>query len=316
MFTRLSLPTPFQVGPVNAYIAGRTVVDPGPESEEAWAALVDALEARDLTTGDVEQVVITHPHPDHFGSASRLRDAGASVVASPTAAEIMADFAARLDYEQSFFDEFFQHCGMADSTAETTTDLPQVFLHYAPDVETDRRVADGDPLEVAGRTLSAVAVEGHAPGELLFAFDDDGNRTALVGDHVLPDHTPNPFLQPPPEPGGERPHVVPRYNRSLDRLADDDYDRFLPGHGEPIADPAGRIGEIRDAHERRTDEVRSIVDGPTTPVEVMEELFGDLPVTEYFSGISEAVGHLDVLLDRGHVTVTKRGGLLVYEPAE
>ncbi|MEA5407382.1 hypothetical protein VB773_07255 [Haloarculaceae archaeon H-GB2-1] len=56
-----------------------------------------------------------------------------------------------------------------------------------------------------------------------------------------------------------------------------------------------------------------LLDGPTTPVEVMEGLFGDLPVTEYFSGISEAVGHLDVLLERDRATVTERGGLLLYE---
>ena len=57
MFTRFSIPTPFQVGPVNAYLAGRTLVDPGPGSEEAWAALLDALEERDLGPTDIEQVL-------------------------------------------------------------------------------------------------------------------------------------------------------------------------------------------------------------------------------------------------------------------
>jgi len=46
MFSRLSIPTPFQVGPVNAYLAGRTLVDPGPDGEEAWAKLLAALEER------------------------------------------------------------------------------------------------------------------------------------------------------------------------------------------------------------------------------------------------------------------------------
>ncbi|MFC4448130.1 MBL fold metallo-hydrolase [Halorussus aquaticus] len=64
MFRRLSIPTPFQVGPVNAYLAGRTLVDPGPGSEEAWAALLDGLEARGLGPTDIERVLITHPHPD------------------------------------------------------------------------------------------------------------------------------------------------------------------------------------------------------------------------------------------------------------
>jgi len=46
----------------------------------------------------------------------------------------------------------------------------------------------------------------------------------------------------------------------------------------------------------------------------MNELFGDLPATEQFSGMSEAVGHLDVLEERELVTKRERGGLVVYEP--
>ena len=45
----------------------------------------------------------------------------------------------------------------------------------------------------------------------------------------------------------------------------------------------------------------------------MEELFGDLPATEQFSGMSEAVGHLDVLERRGKVEKRESGGVIVYE---
>ncbi|MEA5385876.1 hypothetical protein VB773_07250 [Haloarculaceae archaeon H-GB2-1] len=95
-------------------------------------------------------MVVTHPHPDHFGLAARLSDAGADVLASRPAADILADFEGRLDYEQAFFEDFFSRCGMAESTAETTTDLPRVFLRYAPDVQTDRVLDDGDEIQVEG----------------------------------------------------------------------------------------------------------------------------------------------------------------------
>jgi glyoxylase-like metal-dependent hydrolase (beta-lactamase superfamily II) len=80
VFDRVPVPTPFQIGPVNAYVAGRTVVDPGPDSEDAWDALRTALGERRLEPADVEQVLVTHPHPDHFGLANRLREDGATVV--------------------------------------------------------------------------------------------------------------------------------------------------------------------------------------------------------------------------------------------
>lgn len=317
MFERIRVPTPFQVGAVNCYLAGRTVVDPGPDSEEAWTAVVDGLEANGLAPTDVERVLVTHPHPDHFGAAHRLQEAGAKVLASDPAAGIIEDFGGRLVDEQAFFVDFLERHGVAAETATTVTELPAVFVEYAPDVRTDRTLAEGDVVTVDGVDLSARSVRGHADGELVFEFDPpaaDGTH-AVVGDHVLADITPNPFLQPP-DSDGERPRMVVEFNRSLRRLRDREYARFLPGHRDAIEDPVGRIDDILTAHEDRTEEVATIVDGPTTAVEVSEALFGDLPATELYSGMSEAIGHLDVLEDRGRVTRTECEGTMVYEPAE
>jgi glyoxylase-like metal-dependent hydrolase (beta-lactamase superfamily II) len=314
MFTRIAVPTPFQVGRLNAYLAGRTLVDTGPDSEEAWSALLDGLDAAGTRPEEIERVVVTHPHPDHFGLAARLREAGASVVASPAAAEIMADFAGYLRREQDFFREYFQRCGLSAETAATVTNLPEAFLAYAPSVETDRELDSGESVTVADTAVTADAVEGHAPGELIYAYRQDGQHRALVGDHVLGHITPNPLLQVPVD-GGERPRMLPAFNRSLQRLREADYDHFLPGHGDPIERPTERIDEVLAAHEQRTEQVASLVDGPTTPADVMHGLFEDLPATEQFSGMSEAVGHLDVLEERGAVTKRESGDIFVYEPA-
>lgn len=313
MFSRLSIPTPFQVGPVNAYLAGRTLVDPGPDSEAAWTALSTELENRGLEPGDLERVVVTHPHPDHFGMASRLRDAGASILARPETASIVGDFAERLDYEQSFFAELLQRHGMSASLVETVTELPEAFLPYAPDCQIDGVLSDGDVLSVDGAEIMVEAVSGHAPGELLLAYEIDGQSLAIVGDHVLGDVTPNPFVQPPAEPGGGRPHVLPAYNRSLERLREREFDQLLPGHGARIDEPTERIGEIRDANETRTDNVRALVDGQTTAMDVTEGLFDDLPALEYFPAMSEAIGHLDVLEERGTVAKREDDGRVLYE---
>ncbi|WP_435346777.1 MBL fold metallo-hydrolase [Haloarchaeobius sp. HRN-SO-5] len=314
MFERFPIPTPFQVGRVNAYLAGRTLVDPGPDGEEAWAALLDALESEALAPEDVERVLITHPHPDHFGLAHRLGELGATVVASDPCADIVADFESRWEYERSFFLDFFERNGMAASTADTVTELPEAFLNYAPSVDVDETVEAGDELTVAGTTVTVDRVEGHAPGEATFSYeDDDGAYVGIVGDNVLPDITPNPFLQPPTEPGGERPRVLPQYNVHLARQRDAGYDRLLPGHRDVITDPAGRIDEILAAHGARSADVLELLDGPMTAVDVMHGLFEDLPVTEQFSGMSEAIGHLDVLEEREAVERHERGGMIVYE---
>ena len=315
MFTRVSIPTPFQVGAVNAYVAGRTIVDPGPDSEEAWSRLLDALEARELAPGDISQIVVTHPHPDHFGLAKRFRDAGARVLTSTAGAAIMRDFGARLRYEQSYFTDFFERCGISRETAKAVTQLPEAFLPYAQSVETDRELDAGDTLTVDDEPLTVDSVAGHAVGESIFSYDYDSRREALVGDTVLGDTTPNPFLQPPPEDGGGgRPRVLPAFNDSLRWLREQGHDRFLTGHREPVESPRARIDAILTEHDQRSEEVADIVgEGATTPVDVMTALFGDLPATEYFAGMSEAVGHLDVLEERGRVEKRSSGGVYVYE---
>ncbi len=316
MFRRVPIHTPFAVGSVNTYIADRTVVDPGPDCEESWTELLEALETEDLQPTDVARVLITHPHPDHFGLANRLREAGADVVAGQRAAEIMADFAGHFQHERDYFTPLLTRWGLDEDTAETVTGLPEAYLGYAPSVETDRVVGEGDTVTIDGADLAVEETIGHAESELILRYEADGDQRAIVGDHVLPDITPNPLLQAPRDLDGERPRTLPAFNDSLDALAAEPFDRLLPGHREEIDDPQGRIRAIRDAHEERTDNVADIVDGPTTPAEVMRGLFGDLPATETFPGMSEAVGHLDVLEARDRVTNSERGGVVVYEPTD
>ena len=82
---RLAIPTPFQVGRVNAYLIEDdplTLIDSGPNSGKALDELEQALAARGHSIEDIELLVITHQHIDHFGLASILaRRSGAEVAA-------------------------------------------------------------------------------------------------------------------------------------------------------------------------------------------------------------------------------------------
>lgn len=312
MFSRLSIPTPFQVGPVNAYLADGTLIDPGPDSDEGWETLTEKLAAEDCRISDLERVVVTHPHPDHFGMAKRLHDRGIDVIASPDTATIIEAFDDRLAYEQAFFEDFFVRHGLEHSTVESVITLPEAYLPYAPNCPVERVVTDGDTVAVNGVELTVETRHGHAAGELLLSYETEAERRAIVGDHVLGDVTPNPLLRPPMNDTDERPRVLPTYNESLTQLRDRPFDQLLPGHGELITEPSNRISEILTAHEDRTENVLALLDGETSAREVMEGLFDDLPVIEYFPAMSEAVGHLDVLEARDKVRAIEEDGRTLY----
>ena len=81
---RVSLPTPFHVGRVNCYLLVDppvTVIDPGTLQAGSIDELAAALASSGLGLGDVEQIVVTHAHPDHFGAAAAIADrSGAGIV--------------------------------------------------------------------------------------------------------------------------------------------------------------------------------------------------------------------------------------------
>lgn len=313
MFDRHPVATPFPVGSVNVYLAGRTVIDPGPKTDKAWESLEAALEGRGLEPADVEQVLITHPHPDHCGLARRLREAGARVLASPETAEILGDFGGRLEYERSYFGESFRRHGMPDSGVEATLEASRYIEGFVEDCQVDRELTGDDEVTVGETTVSVGTLAGHAPGELWFGYEAGESRVGIVGDHVLGEVTPNPLLEPPRAPDDERPRVLPAFNDSLESLRDQGFDRLLPGHGEPIGHPETRITEVLAAHEARTEIVLEGLEGPTTAYEVMGELFGELPPGELYPGMSEAIGHLDVLECREQARRREESERITYE---
>src|SRR6266496_2493805 len=73
----ISLPTPFYIGPVNVYLIAEdpiTIIDTGPKTSEAIAALRTGLKDAGLRVADLRRIVLTHAHEDHCGLARALRD--------------------------------------------------------------------------------------------------------------------------------------------------------------------------------------------------------------------------------------------------
>ena len=88
----IPVPTPFPVGPVNVHLIARepvTLVDTGPLTEDAWDALRHGLARHGFRVEDVERVLLTHGHQDHFGLAARIaagREGASSWAAASTGA--------------------------------------------------------------------------------------------------------------------------------------------------------------------------------------------------------------------------------------
>lgn len=314
-FYRVEVPTPFDIGTVNSYVfAGETltILDPGPDTDEAFEAVVDGLQREDHDITDVDRVLVTHPHIDHFGCAERIsRAADASVIAHADAAAIMADMESFFHREQAFFDQFLVSMGVPESMADVITKVPEPYLSFQRPVTVDRTVTHGDIVGATPR-FTCLHTPGHAPGSMCFHVANE--RVTFTGDHVLSEITPNPVLTVEVDDPTTRTRSLPTYLASLERLLAVDTGRGFGGHRRPMPDLHDRIRETITHHRDRKEHMADLLasEGPSTAYELTRELFPGLPSTEMFLGISEVVGHLDLLEDEGRVEIADEEGVSSY----
>ena len=89
---------------------------------------------------------------------------------------------------------------------------------------------------------------------------------------------------------------------------------MLPGHGDPITDHRKLIDERFALHRRRADKIhRLIAAGPRTAYEIAQELWGNIAVTQAYLTLSEVLGHIDLLLERGEAAEHETGGVIRFQ---
>lgn len=303
----LSLPTPYPVGPVNSYLLPGpplTLVDCGPKTPEALEALEAGLARAGLSLGKIERLVITHGHLDHFGLAATVAGAsGAGVYAH--AAEVP-----KMALDRRFVEPMRLLVAEAGFPSEVSDMLLAAMRRHRsqfdPITPTDL-LADGDRLALGEGTLEVMHTPGHAQGHICLW---DGE--ALVsGDLLLEEISPNPMVEF--DSNGLRLRTLPALLRSLDRLAALEPAVAYPGHGDPIPQPAVRARDLLRHHQERKENLaRMLATGSWTLRALAAEWFPGLDQFNLFLGLSEVLGHLDLLEDEGRLATGHRDGVAYY----
>ncbi len=321
---RLAVPTPFMVGRVNAYLiedSPLTLIDSGPNSAKALDELEQALAGRGHTVEDIELLVVTHQHMDHFGLASILaRRSGAEVAALDSLAPFLASYGHQTDLEDRFAERLMLRHGIPPEIVTALRAVSAGFRAWGAAVEVTRPLSDGVELELRDRTLRVLHRPGHSPSDTVFV--DESRSIMLAADHLIAHISSNPLLSRPLNAGeeyadgverGERPQALLTYMDSLEKTRAMDLALVLPGHGRPIKDHVELIDERFRMHERRAEKIRRlIVSEPRTAHEIAQELWGNVAVTQAFLTLSEVLGHVDLLLRDGAVLEEESDGVVRF----
>lgn len=158
---------------------------------------------------------------------------------------------------------------------------------------------EGGRVSVGESSWSVLHTPGHARGAL--CLWEPRRRELVSGDTLLGHISSTALLEP--DPGGFRRRTHLQYRASLERIRGLSPLVVSPGHGVPIDGDLAPLLDQRFAFfERRAQVVRKLVDeGHRTPWEIAGRLFPTLPPSATFLAVSEVVGFLDLLAQRGAV---------------
>ncbi|WP_308170139.1 MBL fold metallo-hydrolase [Acrocarpospora catenulata] len=310
-----SIPVPIPINPLRYVLVyaletptGVVIIDAGWNTDEAYDALVAGLAVAGYQITDVQAVLVTHIHPDHYGLAGRVREAaGAWIGLHAEDARLLHgryDDSAINDLVASEHDLLLR-CGVPDLTAEELSTASMMIRHMVTMAVPDRLIDDGERLGLPGWDLRAIWTPGHSPGHL--CFTDPERRVLFSGDHVLAKITP--IVAVHPQSG---PNPLADYLDALHAVATLDVAEVLPAHEYRFTDLADRVAYVISHHEDRLTEVETAVreSGGITCWNLASSLtwsrpWETIPPFMRRSANNETLAHLVWLESQGRLTRTK-----------
>ncbi len=316
---RLAIPTPFRVGRVNAYLiedSPLTLIDSGPNSGKALDELEQGLRALGHAIEDIELLIVSHQHIDHFGLAGILaRRSGAEVAALDALAPYLAGYGSEADADDAFAESLMLRHGIPPDIVTALRAVSASFRAWGSAVQVTRPLEDGGELALRDRTLKVLHRPGHSPSDTVFL--DEPRSMLLSADHLIKHISSNPLLTRPlgveAAYDGPRPQALVTYIDSLQKTRAMELSLVLPGHGPPIVDHAKLIDERMRLHERRAEKIRKLIAAqPRSAHEIALELWGNVAVTQAYLTLSEVLGHVDLLLADGRAEEVERDGVVRF----
>lgn len=311
----IPVPIPYPFKYVNCYLLkpapgvsqGPVLVDCALDTAEARGGLEAALKEHGLGFADLDHLVVTHHHPDHYGLAGLIEADGPGVWMLDVEKERGHVFWAEPQYMHQEGQKLFYQHGVPDTYL---SDLAEEMLRTRSRVhpaQNPQTFSDGQTLELAGMRFRAVWTPGHADGHVMLLREADG--VLLAGDQILERISPNigawAYAYPNP---------LRHYFESLEKTTALRARLALPGHYHPIRDIAGRVAELKAHHlERLEFLLRLMSDRPQNCWQLSLGLFPrNLNLAQRRFAWAETLAHLEYLLAEGKVKRLELDGIIYY----
>ncbi len=258
-------------GHINTYlikgIKEAVMVDTGWNDPVALQDLIDQLKTLQMRFEDIDRIIYTHIHPDHFGLAGIINCKYGTKLAVHR--EGPGFIHHRYYGRESFINELgnwhLLHGGTkenADAVIEMSTD----YSNHVEPVIPEHLLEDRETITIDPFRFRVIWTPGHDNDHICLYEEERG--ILIAGDQVLPDTIPHIGVH---AKISFDPHTS--YMQSLNVLRDLKIDLVLPGHDHVFADLTGRVDTLISYHERLKEAVYKVVyGGPKTAYQIAREI--------------------------------------------
>ncbi len=307
---RISVPTPFYVGPVNVYLIEGdplTLIDAGPRDDASIDALRSGLARLGRQFSDIKRIIISHAHADHYGLAQLIvEESGATAyIHEWDAPAVSAD----MDYRA--YRALLTSAGVPRETINQMEAGYEKFRGFAYPLKNVETLRDEDEILFEHESLIVVHTPGHTPGSICLVRTS--NRLVFASDTVLKTITPNPVLSPDPIDSTRRFQSLGEYLVSLARIRSLAPTVLKGGHGDDVTDYDEHFHRLYRFTKSRQSKLLSVLPkNGATAWEASMLMFPDARGYHRFLALSETVAHLDYAVSESKLLVEKRAEQETY----
>lgn len=306
----------------NIFVLGSgpvTLIDAGPKFPGSFESVRSQLKMAGFDFADVERIIITHGHIDHFGMASRI----AKAAGHPVPCHLHMDDIWRTTGEYIstglWSDEvmdFTRMAGMPGFAVDKMKQRSALFKQLCDPLEDAIPLQEGESFPGEGFCLEVIHTPGHSPGSC--CLYETQSKVLFTGDHIIKHITPNPIMELRKSLLSDPDYQSLRsYERSLAKVADLDVRFAFSGHGEFIDDLRGLVSRYREHHKRRKLQIVEALQKRNRSIyDLVGEIFPGIPEVEIFLAVSEIYSNLEVLINKGRAELAESGPPALFRATE
>lgn len=249
-----------------------------------------------ISVTDIERIIISHGHIDHFGGLTAMLEAtgGATIGVHPLDRRVLTNFAERRTVATKDVVVFMERAGLSPERVEKMILMYGASKQLFSSVDVDFMVEEGKDLD----GIEFHHVPGHCSGQVAMRLDN----VLLSADHILSRTSPHVAAESITNWTG-----LAHYRESLRKVRKlDGIGLVLGGHEEVMYDLHGRIDAIQKRIDEKLIMMMDIIRDAGEPLsinEISKRRYPNKSGYDVLLALQEAGAFVEYLYDRGYLGI-------------